>query len=128
MSRQYPARSLVDAGATVAGGSDWDVSTFNPFEAMAIAMSRKNPEQPERPPLNSKEAMTLDEMLAAYTINAARLIGRESEIGSLSVGKFADFIVLDRRFTAQTSADEVRVAKPRNVFFDGRDVTPAGAN
>ena len=41
--------------------------------------------------------MTLDEMLAAYTINAARLMGREREIGSLGVGKFADLIVLDRR-------------------------------
>ncbi len=55
MSRQYPARSLVDAGATVAGGSDWDVSSYNPFEAMATAMSRKNPEQPERAPLNPGE-------------------------------------------------------------------------
>ena len=48
MGRQYPARSLVNAGATIAGGSDWDVSSYNPFEAMATAMSRKNPEQPER--------------------------------------------------------------------------------
>jgi predicted amidohydrolase YtcJ len=37
----------------VAGGSDWDVSSYNPFEAMATAMSRKNPEQPERAPAGS---------------------------------------------------------------------------
>ena len=128
MARQYPARSLVDAGATVAGGSDWDVSSFNPFEAMATAMSRKNPEQPERAPLNPREAMTLDEMLAAYTINAARLMGREREIGSLSVGKFADIIVLDGRLTTQTGAVDVRVTKPTVVVFNGRDVTPAAAN
>ena len=72
--------------------------------------------------------MTLDEMLAAYTINAARLMGREREIGSLSVGKFADLIVLDRKFTAQTSADEVRATRPIHVFFGGRDVTPAKAD
>jgi len=124
MGRQYPARSLVDSGAKVAGGSDWDVSSYNPFEAMATAMSRKNPEQPERAPLNPREAMTLDEMLAAYTINAARLMGREREIGSVSVGKFADLIVLDRRFTAQTGAGDVRVTKPTLVVFSGRDVTP----
>lgn len=128
MGRQYPARSLVDAGATVAGGSDWDVSSYNPFEAMATAISRKNPEQPERAPLNPGESMTLDEMLAAYTINAARLMGREREIGSLSVGKFADVIVLDRKFSAQTSAAEVRATRPTGVFFGGRDVTPAGVN
>ena len=127
MARQYPARSLDDAGATVAGGSDWDVSSYNPFEAMATAMSRKNPEHPERAPLNSREAMTLDEMLAAYTINAARLMGREREIGSLGVGKFADLIVLDRRLTTQTGAADVRVTKPTLVVFNGRDVTPATA-
>lgn len=128
MGRQYPARSLVDAGATVAGGSDWDVSSYNPFAAMATAMSRKNPEQLERAPLVPAQALTLDEMLAAYTINAARLMGRENEIGSLSVGKFADLIVLDRKLTAQSSADEVRVAKPTRVIFNGRDVTPAATD
>ena len=127
MGRQYPARSLVDSGATVAGGSDWDVSSYNPFEAMATAMSRKNPEQPERAPLNPREAMSLDEMLAAYTINAARLMGREREIGSLSVGKFADIIVLDRRLSAQTGAADVRETKPTLVIFNGRDVTPPSA-
>lgn len=125
MDRQYPARSLVAAGAAVAGGSDWDVTSYNPFEAMATGMSRKNPEQPGRAPLNPKEAMSLDEMLAAYTLNAARLMGRENEIGSLAVGKFADLIVLDRKFTAQTPADEVRSVTPTVVLFNGRDVTPA---
>lgn len=128
MDRQYPARSLVAAGATVAGGSDWDVTSYNPFEAMATAISRKNPEQPERAPLNPKEAMSLDEMLAAYTINAARLMGRDSEIGSLAVGKFADLIVLDRKLTAQTAVDEVRSATPTVVFFNGREVTPTKAD
>jgi len=127
MGRQYPARSLVDAGAVLAGGSDWDVSSYNPFEAMAVAMSRKNPEQPERAPLVPGEALTLDQMIAAYTINAARLMGRDNEIGSLTVGKFADFIVLDRKFTAGTSADEVRQTRPASVFFSGRDITPARA-
>lgn len=123
MSRQYPARSLIAAGATVAGGSDWDVSSFNPFEAMATAMTRRNPEQPQREPLNVKEALPLDEMLAAYTRNAARLIGREREIGTLATGKFADFIVLDKRITADTTADQIRITRPSRVFFGGRELT-----
>lgn len=124
LARLYPARSLIAAGATVAGGSDWDVSSFNPFEAMATAMSRRNPGQPDRPPLNPAEALTLDEMLAAYTRGAAKLIGRASEVGSLAVGRRADFIVLDRRFTPRTTADEVRRTRPARVFFDGREITP----
>jgi predicted amidohydrolase YtcJ len=123
LARQYPARSLVVAGATVAGGSDWDVTAFNPFEAMATGMSRRHPEHPERAPLNPAEAMSLDDMLAAYTRGAARLIGRDHEVGSLTVGKFADFIVLDRRLSAQTTAADIRITHPSRVFFEGREVT-----
>ncbi|HUQ11327.1 MAG TPA: amidohydrolase [Steroidobacteraceae bacterium] len=123
LARQYPARSLVEAGATIAGGSDWDVTTFNPFEAMATAMSRRHPEHAERPPLNPREALPLDAMLRAYTLGAAKLIGRDHEVGSLSTGKFADFIVLDRRLTAATTADDIRGTKPSRVFFGGRELT-----
>jgi predicted amidohydrolase YtcJ len=122
MGREYPARSLADAGGVIAGGSDWDVSTFNPFEAMSIAISRKNPKFPEREALVAKEAMTLDEMLAAYTINAAKLIGREQDIGQLAAGKLADFIILDRHFTAQTTAEEVGKTLPTRTFFAGHEV------
>jgi predicted amidohydrolase YtcJ len=122
--RIYPARSLVAAGATVAGGSDWDVSSFNPFEAMATGMSRTNREEPARGALNAKEVLTLDELLHAYTINAARLLGREGEIGSLAVGKAADVIVLDRRLYAQSTADEVRSSRVMRAFVGGRQVTP----
>lgn len=122
--RIYPARSLLAAGATIAGGSDWDVSSFNPFEAMATGMSRINPEEPARGALNAKEALTLVELLHAYTINAARLIGREAEVGSLTPGKAADLIVLDRRLSAQSTADDVRSTKVVQAFVGGRQVTP----
>ena len=122
--RIYPARSLVAAGATVAGGSDWDVSSFNPFEAMATGMSRTNPNEPARGALNAGEVLTLDELLHAYTINAARLLGREAEIGSLTVGKAADMILLDRHLSAESSADDVRATKVTKTFFAGRPVTP----
>ena len=120
-ARQYQARSLANAKGVIAGGSDWDVSSFNPFEAIATAMSRRNPEHLDRAPLGPAEALTLDEMLAAYTINAARLIGRDAEIGSLAPGKAADFILLGTRFTKDTPADEVRKTLPVQVFFDGEE-------
>lgn len=123
LARQYPARSLIAAGATLAGGSDWDVSSFNPFEAMATGMSRRNPEHPERAALNPAEALSLDRMLLAYTRDAARLIGRDHEVGSLEVGKFADFVVLDRRLTDKTTADEIRVTRASRVFFGGNEVS-----
>lgn len=118
--RIYPARSLWAAGATVAGGSDWDVTSFNPFEAIATGMSRTNPDEPARGALNAKEILTLDELLHAYTINAARLVGRETEIGSIAPGKAADLIVLDRRLSAQSTAEDVRATKVTNAFLAGR--------
>jgi predicted amidohydrolase YtcJ len=122
--RIYPARSVLAAGGTVAGGSDWDVTSFNPFEAMATGMSRTNPEEPVRGVLNEKERLTLDELLHAYTINAARLLGREAEIGSLAPGKAADLIVLDRRLTPESTSEAVRGTKVTQAFFAGRRVTP----
>jgi predicted amidohydrolase YtcJ len=122
--RIYPAHSVLAAGGTVAGGSDWDVTSFNPFEAMATGMSRTNPEEPVRGVLNEKERLTLDELLHAYTINAARLLGREAEIGSLAPGKAADLIVLDRRLTPESTSEAVRGTKVTQAFFAGRRVTP----
>jgi len=90
-------------------------------------MSRVNPEKPELGPLNVKEALTLDEMLTAYTINAARLIGRDAEIGSLVVGKAADVVVLDRTFTKETAAEAVREAQVTHTFFAGREMPRAAA-
>jgi predicted amidohydrolase YtcJ len=121
-ARQYPARALLTAKATIAGGSDWDVSSFNPFEAIATAMSRRNSAYPERAPLGATQALTLDEMLGAYTINAARMIGWDDHAGSLEVGKSANIVVLGTRLTAATSADEVRRIKPLRVFFCGNEV------
>jgi predicted amidohydrolase YtcJ len=118
-ARLYPARSLQLAGATIAGGSDWDVSTFNPFEAMAVGISRINPQEPQRGVLGVNETLPLHELFAAYTINAARLLGRDAEIGSLATGKAADLIVLDRHLDDASSSGEVLATKVRYTFMGG---------
>jgi predicted amidohydrolase YtcJ len=118
-SRLYPARSFIAAGATVAGGSDWDVSTYNPFDAIAVAMSRTNPTGAKPGVLGAGEKLTLREMLAAYTINAARMLNRDSEIGSLEVGKAGDLVVLDRHLDDTSAVEDVRRTKVVYTFTDG---------
>ena len=118
-SRLYPERALQAAGATIAGGSDWDVSTFNPFEAMAVAISRRNLQEPQRGVLGVEQILPLHELFAAYTINAARMLGREAEVGSLSVGKAADLIVLDRHLDDASPSAQVLATKVRYTFMDG---------
>jgi predicted amidohydrolase YtcJ len=119
-ARLYPAGMLARAGATISGGSDWNVSTFNPFEAMATAMSRTNPDEPQRGALGAAdEKLTLRQMLAAYTVNAARQLGFETDIGSIETGKAADLVILDRKLDDASSAAEVLATKVRYTFAGG---------
>jgi len=118
-SRLYPARSFIAAGATLVGGSDWDVSTYNPFEAFAVSMSRTNPDQPGRGVLGEGEKLALSDMLAAYTINAAHMLGREAEVGSLETGKSADIVVLDRHLDDASPVADVRATKVLYTFAGG---------
>ncbi|WP_301151831.1 amidohydrolase [Metapseudomonas otitidis] len=117
---QYPAHSLLLQGATLAGASDWPVSSPNPWAAMAQAVTREG----EKGVLNADERLDRETMFYAYTLNAARTIGQEQRIGSLAVGKQADFILLDRDvFTVDAKAlAETRVLK---TWFGGREVYTA---
>lgn len=117
---QYPAHSLLQQGATLAGASDWPVSSPNPWAAMAQAVTREG----EKGVLNADERLDRETMFYAYTLNAARTIGQEQRIGSLTVGKQADFILLDGDvFTVDAKAlAETRVLK---TWFAGREVFEA---
>ncbi len=113
----YPARSLLKNGATIAGASDWPVSTPEPWKAIAQAISRKGP----KGVLNKDEGIDRETMFYAYTRNAARAIGLEQEIGSLTPGKQADLIVLDRDVfnVADEQLADTQVLK---TYFSGREV------
>jgi predicted amidohydrolase YtcJ len=93
----YAFRSLIDAGATYALSSDWGVSTLNPFEIMETAITRQPPDRPRAHPVFLPEQrMTREECVKGYTVHAAQAAWREADTGSLTPGKYADIIVLDR--------------------------------
>jgi predicted amidohydrolase YtcJ len=121
----YPARSLLGNGATLVGGSDWNVSSPAPLEAIAVAMDRRDPEHPEKAPLVPMQSVSLEVMLRAYTIEAARMLGIDDRTGSLTEGKQADLIVLDRNLEG-ADADTVRAAAVRYTFSDGKLVNGSG--
>jgi len=91
----YPAKSFVNAGARIVWGSDWPVSSSNPFQSIEVAVLRKDPENGEDAQWNAAEALSIKDMIKALTINGAYLMGQEQIRGSLEVGKEADLIVLD---------------------------------
>ena len=69
---------------------------LNPLVAIETAIRREDPENVITGVLNAAERMDLDEMLRAYTINAAYLMHQENTTGSIQVGKAADLIVLEQ--------------------------------
>jgi hypothetical protein len=100
----YPFRSLQDAGARLAAGSDWSVSSMNPLEAIQVAVTRQGLEEPRAAPWLPQESLDLPAALAAYTLSAAWLMRQEHETGSIEVGKAADLVVLDRNLFAVAPA------------------------
>jgi predicted amidohydrolase YtcJ len=117
---QYPVRSLLQAGATICGASDWPVTTANPFEAMYHAETRKGP----LGVLDSTQCMPRMAMLYAYTSEAAKALILEKKIGSLQTGKLADIILLDRDILTVTpeAMNDTRVLW---TMFEGKKVYEA---
>jgi predicted amidohydrolase YtcJ len=122
--RLYPIGSLFKAGAMLVGGSDWSVSSMNPLLAIQVATTRRGPRAVPGPAWLPDERVSLDAMLAAYTINGARIQFQDEEVGSLVVGKAADLVVLDRNLEA-IPAEEIHNAQVRYTFLEGRQVYPA---
>jgi predicted amidohydrolase YtcJ len=93
---QYPFASLRRAGARLCGGSDWPVSTPDPFKEIEVAVERILDETRDREPFLPEERLTLQDGLEAYTISSAYVNHLDDRTGSLEVGKMADLVVVDR--------------------------------
>lgn len=117
----YPARSLLDAGATISGASDWPVSTANPFIAIYQAETRKGSEGV----LNADERMPREAMLYAYTRNSAIVMGMLDQIGTIAAGKQADLVLVDRDVLTGT-AEEARDTKVLWTMLGGETVFGKG--
>ena len=120
----YPVRAVQDAGGITAAGSDAPVETRDPrpFVNIAHAITRRNPGGQA---LNPSQDLNVDEAIAAYTINGARMLGIDKDAGSLEVGKSADFIVLDRdivRLAADGRADDIAQTRVMQTWFRGKQV------
>ncbi|PKH49932.1 amidohydrolase [Tenacibaculum sp. Bg11-29] len=106
---QVPIKSLKDAGARLTLSSDWNVSTLNPFVGIQNSITR------------IPQNISLEEAIKAYTINGAYVMRQEDKVGSLEVGKLADFIVLDNDiFTIPSS--QINKTKVILTIFNGKEI------
>lgn len=90
----YAFRSLLDAGARLAFGSDWSVAPINPLVGIDAAVNRLTLDS--RAAWFPEQRITVAEALEAYTAGSAFASHQEGERGTITPGKFADFAVLSR--------------------------------
>jgi predicted amidohydrolase YtcJ len=94
LARSFPWRTLLDAGATLAFGSDWPVMSADPLAGVAVALTRRDAHGLPASGWNAHQAITWDEAVAAYTAAAALACGWPAGLGTLAVGAPADLVIL----------------------------------
>ena len=119
---QYLFRSLERTGATLACGSDWPVSTPDPWQGMHVAVNRRAPGDTSSDALLPDEAMSLATILTAYTRGSHELLGMPG--GMIEVGEVCDVAVADRDPFAADAA-EIYLTRNRVTVLAGEVVFEA---
>ncbi len=128
----YVIKSIQNTGAMIAFGSDWSVTSANPFHQMETAITRQSaseitalenaPVDPQQDvPLNIEQSIDLTTAIDAFTINAAYVNKLETQTGSLEVGKLADLVVLDRNLF-EIDAHDISETNALLTLFEGQVV------
>lgn len=115
----YAWKTMIDKGIHTSFGTDCPVETFNTMPNIYTAVTRKNVSGKEKKVFLQQEKMSMEEALRAYTIEGAYASGEEKIKGSITAGKVADFIVLDRDLFNLKDEEEILKAKVLETYFDG---------
>lgn len=116
----YAFRSLLDAGAHVAFGSDWPVVSLNPFLGVHAAVTARSLDGDVFVP---EQSIRLEEALTAYTVGAAYAAGDEKSLGRIAPGCCGDFVILDSDILT-LPPDELSGASVKATYLGGRQVWP----
>lgn len=116
----YPFAALAAAGAPLAAGSDWPVSSPDPVQAIHVAVNRRRPGSAAAP-LGETQALTVAQAVNAYTAGTARVNHLDHVTGRLRPGALADLAILDRNLFAIDAA-ELHTAVVDETWIEGRRV------
>ena len=120
-SRTYAFRSLLDAQAALAFGSDWFVAPPRPMEGIYAAVTRRTLDDQHPNGWVPAQKITVDEALRAYTRGGAYAAFDEANRGTLEIGMLADFAILERDITA-ISPEQIRAVRVMRTVVGGRTV------
>jgi predicted amidohydrolase YtcJ len=117
----YAFRSLLDAGAHLAFGSDWFVAPPTPLEGIYAATTRRTLDGRHPGGWVPEQKITVEEALRAYTRGAAYAEFAESRKGVLARGMLADFVLIDRDLT-RIPPETIRDARVVLTVVSGQPV------
>ncbi|MET8741394.1 amidohydrolase [Streptomyces sp. NPDC004728] len=120
---QYPFGSLLRAGATLAAGSDWSVSSPDPLAGIHVAVNRMQPGATDGRVFLPEQRLDLATAVAAYTAGSAHVNGTD-DAGTLRPGHLADLVVLDRDIFTEP-AEEIHAARVLQTYVGGSRVYSA---
>lgn len=120
-NQQYQLRKLLDSDAQISFGSDWPVTDFTPLVALAVPVHRQSPDRQPPEGWSLEQAISIEESMHFYTAAVAHQLFRETNYGTLEIGKIADFIVLDQN-PIQTMPHDVRNIKVIATYRKGIQV------
>src|SRR5215831_2261981 len=113
----YPFRALLDSGARLAFGSDWDVAPLSPILGIDAAVTRRTTDGKNPKGWFPEQRIGVEQALRAYTGDAAYAAFEEAEKGTLAVGRLADFVILSR---------DILTIDPREIVQTRVDATAVG--
>jgi predicted amidohydrolase YtcJ len=121
MKGAYIWKNLLDLGVVVATGTDYSVSPYNPFYTLHAAVTRQD--RDNNPPGGwiPEQAMTREEALRAATMAGAYVMHAEDILGSIEVGKLADFVVIPVDYMT-IPAEDIWKIKPEMTVIGGEAV------
>ncbi|WP_262106894.1 amidohydrolase [Arthrobacter sp. Marseille-P9274] len=123
VNSSWPTKDLIEAGATLAAGSDWPCAlpSPDPWTGLETLITRRNPDPAVKGVLNESQRLNVAEAIAAFTRNPAQAMGLADTTGMIREGLSADFIVVDRNLF-EIDPGSIHQTRVLQTYFEGRKV------
>jgi predicted amidohydrolase YtcJ len=120
----YAFRSLLDAGVLLAFGSDWTVAPLDPIQGIAAAVTRRTLDGKNPTGWVPEQKITVEEAVRVFTVGSAYAEFQERAKGTITPGKLADLVMLDRDIF-KIDPTEIENARVLLTVMDGKVVYEA---